>query len=183
MSDAQDANGALVVFLNYTQGGVTHQIARVVGVQQYGWTVPNTEMSGVTVTATVIDTGGLSDTDTSPQFEIAKKTVTGDNTMLYVLLIIIIVVVLAIVLLLMMKRKKPKEEEEAAAPPAAEEEPPAEEEEMAEEEAPAPPPKAAPKPAAVPAATKAPTKTKECASCGTIVSVTDKECFMCGAKL
>jgi len=185
MDDAQDDNSVLVVVLTYSVGGgaAVTIATNLVGATSYVWTVPSdVDSAAVRITATVTDTGALTGTNQTPQFTIYKE-LEGEFPLMWVLLIIIIVVVLAIVLLFMMKRKKPKEEEEAAAPPAAEEAPPAEEEEMAEEETPAPPPKAAPRPAAVPAATKAPTKTKECASCGTIVSVTDKECFMCGAKL
>jgi hypothetical protein len=190
MSDNQTPNSALIVILTYRVGtGLALPIALgLTGQTSYQWTVPaNVESTAVTIIAVVTDTGFLTGTNTSPQFEIYKDVQEGFPLMTVLLIVIIIVVVLAVVLVLLMKRKKPKEEEEAAAPPAAEEEPPAEEEEMAEEEAPAPPPKAAPKPVAAPMAAKppakAPTKTKECPSCGTIVSVTDKECFMCGAKL
>ncbi len=185
MDDAQDDNSVLVVVLTYSVGGgaAVTIATNLVGVTSGSWTVPSdVDSANVRITATVTDRGGLTGTSQSPQFTIYKEP-EAEFPWMWVLLIIIIVVVLALVLLFMMKRRKPKEEEEAAAPPAAEEAPPAEEEEMVEEEAPAPPPKAAPKPAAVPAATKAPAKTKECASCGTIVSMTDKECFMCGAKL
>ena len=193
MGDAQDANSLLVVFLNYTYGGTTHTLVRVVGVESYQWTVPAINATGVIIDATVIDTGHLKNYSSSGTFEIYYEPYQPppppppDNLMVYLIIAIVIAVVLGLILFFLMKRKKPKEEEEAGAP-AAEEAPPEEvaEEEITEEEA--PPPKPAPKvappvPAAVKPAAKAPTKTKECASCGTIVSVTDKECFMCGAKL
>src|SRR4030042_6927608 len=134
MDDNEDANSVLVVVLTYRGGGGTPVTiaTSLVGVTSGSWTVPSdVESTAVTITATVTDTGGMTGSDTSPQFEIYKETIQPPSEFpwMWVILIIIIVVVLAIVLLLVMKRRKPKEEEEAAAAPlAAEEAPPAEEE-------------------------------------------------------
>jgi len=185
MNDTQDLDSALIVVLTYRVGtGIALPITVVTGQESYQWTVPsNVESNAVTIIAVVTDTGLLTGTDTSPQFEIYKEQQAEFPLMTVLFIVIIIVVVLAVVLVLLMKRKKQKPEEEAAPPAAEEEQVEAPAEEEMEEEAPAPPPKAAPRPVAAPASTKAPSKTKECPSCGTIVSVTDKECFMCGAKL
>jgi len=188
MSDTETTNANLVVFLNYTIGGGSPVfMARLVGLLTYTWSVPNAEANNVVINVTVIDEGGLKGWDQTAPFNIVTPTVittTPDNTVLYIAIIIIIVVVV-LLLLLLMKRKKPKEEEEAPAEEKTEEAPA--EEEVAEEELVGdeakPAAKAAPAAAAKTADKKPSGKTKECPSCGTIVSVTDKECFMCGAKL
>jgi hypothetical protein len=73
MDDDQDANSALIVVLTYRVGtGAVVPIAiGVAGQTSYQWTVPSdVESSAVTIIAVVTDTGMLTGTDNSPQFEI-----------------------------------------------------------------------------------------------------------------
>ena len=193
MHDNEEPNANLTVRLVYSvgTGSPVVIVAAQKGLTYFVWTVPNIEGTNIVINATVTDTPGLHGWSETQQFTVQKKTETtgGDlTTILMIVVIIIVVVVLLLVLLMMRRKKKPAEEEEAGAPAAEEttEEAPAEEELVEEEAPPAPPPRAAAPPVAAAAAkpaAKGPAKTKECANCGTIVSVTDKECFMCGAKL
>lgn len=197
MSDAETPQAQLVVTLTYivNDGTPVALAGPLTGALTYRWTVPNSiDSSNVKIHALVTDGGGLTNTSTTGPFKVSAPTTNPNPPTDYTTIIIAVVIIIVIVVLLLfflMKRKKPKEEEgEAPAEEAApvQEEAPAEEE-LTAEEAP-PPPKVAPAPvapvavaAAAKPAAKGPAKTKECPNCGTIVSATDKECFMCGAKL
>ncbi len=175
MHDNETAQAQLVVVLEYRIGTQSPVLmASLTGQTSYAWRVADIDATNVVIIATVTDEGGLTGTDQTLPFNIVKK-VEADLTM-WIILIVIIIVVVILILVLLMRRKKP-EEAEAEAPPPEGEVAEFEEEEAFEEEA-APAAAAAAAPAA-----KAPGKTRECPSCGTIVSATDKECFMCGSKL
>ncbi|HKZ48788.1 MAG TPA: Ig-like domain-containing protein, partial [Thermoplasmata archaeon] len=150
-----------------------------------------------TVTLTVTDAAGRPNTAAPVTMTVTQKVVAEPFPWWIVILLIIVVAVMLLLFFLMKRRKK--EEEEAvppppgAAPPPPEELPPPPGAALAPP-ARAPPPRAAPPPPRAPprapvapppppAAAPPAAATKECASCGTIVSASDTECFMCGAKL
>jgi len=150
-----------------------------------------------TVTLTVTDAAGNPGTSAPVTMTVTQKIVAEPFPWWIVILLIVVVAVMLLLFFLMKRRKK--EEEEAVPPPPGAAPPPPEELPPPPEAALAPPPRAPP-PRAAPPPPRAPPRapvapppppaaapptaaTKECASCGTIVSASDTECFMCGAKL
>jgi len=71
MHDKEDANASLTIYINYTSGGVTGQVAAALkGQQSYAWTLPNIVASDIVVNITIIDTGGLKNWSQSGQLSI-----------------------------------------------------------------------------------------------------------------
>ncbi len=71
MHDNEDVNANLTVYINYTTGGVTSQIAAALkGQLSSTWTLPDVEANDVVVNITVIDTGGLKGWSQSGPFTI-----------------------------------------------------------------------------------------------------------------
>lgn len=140
-----------------------------------------------TVTLTVRDASNNEATDTTQVTVTAAQG--GDFLSQYwwLILILILAIVGALLFLLMGKRRKKDEEMPEEVPPETVETVPPARPRAPPARPAAPPPKAAAPPRPVAPAVAAPAKgtpaTKECATCGTIVDVTDTECFMCGSKL
>jgi len=139
------------------------------------------------ITLTVRDATGTTDTKYTTA-TITEKTPTGFLDQYWWLLLILILAILGAIIFLVMSRRRKKPEEMPEAVPAGQVAtmPPARPAAPPAPGRPAPPPPTVPPPP--PAAAPAPAQagkpqTRQCPSCGTIVEMTDKECFMCGTAL
>ncbi|HYS72230.1 MAG TPA: Ig-like domain-containing protein [Thermoplasmata archaeon] len=121
----------------------------------------------------VRDSSGNVDTDTTTATISAAQQPSDFLSQYWWVLLILIIAIVAALLFLVMGRRRKKEEAPGEQTPAAPSRPPS--------RPAAPPPRAAP--VAGTTAQGAKPQTRECPSCGTIVDVTDTECFMCGTKL
>jgi hypothetical protein len=115
MNDDQDVDANLTIYVNYTTGGATNQIAAALrGQRSFVWALPGIEANDVVVNITVIDSGGLKGWSQSGPFVIkAPPSPPPDFLSQYWwLLVIVVAVVIVLLLLALMKRRKPKEEKE-----------------------------------------------------------------------
>jgi len=113
MHDNEDVNANLVIYINYTTGGIRRQVATaLIGQTSFEWTLPDIEANDVVVNITVIDTGGLKGWSQSGPFTIKAPPPSQPDFLSQYWWLILAIVVSAIALLLfaLIKRKKPEEE-------------------------------------------------------------------------
>lgn len=115
MHDSQDVGANLTIYINYTAGGVTNQLAVALkGQLSFAWTLPDIGANDVVVNITVIDTGGLRGWSQSGPFTIKAPPPQSQQPDLpsqywWLVLAIVVAVVFALLLFALASRKKPEE--------------------------------------------------------------------------
>ncbi len=107
MQDNEDADANLIVYLNYSTGGITYSVAQALkGQENYQWTLPDIEADDVVMNITVIDTGGMKGWAQSNPFTISASLFEIIIQYWWLLATTIVAVIIVILALVTMKRRR-----------------------------------------------------------------------------